>query len=60
MSAASPPDYRYVTGQPPNANQPVVSPQAPVAVAGPGGTGMVPYQTVGGPIYVSAKFDHCS
>ena len=56
MSAASPPDYRDVTGQPPIASG---APQAPVAVAGPGGIAMVPYPTVGGPIYVSAKFDRC-
>ena len=54
MSAASPADYRDVTVQPPIASG---APQAPVA--GPGGIAMVPYPTVGGPIYVSAKFDHC-
>ena len=56
MSAAPPPGYSDVSGQPPIASG---APQAPIAVAGPGGIAMVPYPTVGYPIYVSAKFDHC-
>ena len=56
MSAASPPGYSDVSGQLPIAS---CAPQAPVAIAGPGGIAMVPYPTVGYPIYVSSKFDHC-